>query len=59
MNYNTKALFGWALPMITIPAMPLMATIVAEPSVPLILAVAVAIALVSAFVGSMFTDDEK
>jgi hypothetical protein len=45
--------------MITIPAMPLMATIVAEPSVPLILAVAVAIALVSAFVGSMFTDDEK
>ena len=58
MNYNTKALFGWALPMITIPAMPLMATLVAEPSVPLILGVAVAIAIVSAVVGSLFTDEK-
>ena len=58
MNYDNKAILGWALPMFTIPAMPLMATFVAEPSVPLILGVAATIAIVSAFVGNMFKDEE-
>jgi hypothetical protein len=58
MNYDTKAILGWALPMFTIPAMPVMATLVAEPSVPLVLAVAAVIAIASGFVGSLFTDEK-
>ncbi len=58
MNYDKKAILGWALPMFTIPAMPVMATLVAEPSVPLILGVAAAVAIVSAFVGNLFDDKE-
>jgi len=58
MNYDRKAILGWALPMIAIPAMPIMATLVPEPSVSLVLAVAVVIAAASAFVGSLFTDEK-
>lgn len=58
MNYQSKAIIGWALPMFTIPAMPAMAAAVDEPTVPLILGVALVIGVVSLFIGNMFKDEE-
>ena len=56
MNYDAKAIIGWALPMIAIPAMPIMATAVPEPSTILVIGVAILIGVASAFVGRLFDD---
>lgn len=56
MNYDAKAILGWVLPMIAIPAMPVMAVLVPEPSTALVIAVALVIGVLSAFVGRLFDD---
>ncbi len=57
MNYNTKAVLGWTLPGLAIPALPMTATLVPEPSTILIVGVMIVVALAAAFVGNLFDDE--
>ena len=58
MAFQKKSIIGWAFVMVATPALPLTASLVAEPSTVLVVGILVAIALVAGFIGNMFKDED-
>lgn len=59
MNLQVRAIFGWALVMVAIPALPLTAALVPEPSTPLVVGILILVGILSGLVGNLFKDEQK
>jgi len=57
MNLQVRAIIAWALVMVAIPALPLTASLVPEPSTLLVIGVCILVGTVAGFVGNLFEDD--
>ena len=57
MNLHVRAIFAWAFVMVAIPALPLTAALVPEPSTLLVIGVLILVGTLAGLVGSLFRDE--
>jgi len=57
MNLHFRAIIAWAFVMVAIPALPLTASLVPEPSTLLVVGVCILVGTAAGFVGNLFKDE--